>query len=399
MGLLEISELILCFLLIAIMVLAFIYWYMSYKNKNRSTVKSVDSEKGNAKTEKNSGSYTKLSVYDFMQFDKIEDNMIVQNGGSRYLMVIECDGINYDLMSQVEKTAVEAGFVQFLNTLRNQIQIYIQVKKVNVTSSINNYNSRLEKIQKELKQKENKYEKIKEDENADKKEKQDLAFEIKRLKNLYEYGLDVVSNIEKLSKNKNVLRKHYYIVVPYYASEVASELFSEEEKRNIIFSELYTRAQSLIRSLYACEMKCRILTSTDIAELLYVAYNRDESEVYSLDTALKAGYDELYVTAPDVLDKRIKALDEEIEKGALDLANQTINEVKSEKAIKVKEKEESFDDLVKMMAQKILQENKAFIGKEVAEKSIEKIEESKKQTKDKGGKGNEKTRKRKTTTK
>ncbi len=51
-----------------------------------------------------------------MQFDKIEDNMIVQDKGPKYLMVIECEGINYDLMSQMEKTAVEAGFVQFLNT-------------------------------------------------------------------------------------------------------------------------------------------------------------------------------------------------------------------------------------------------------------------------------------------
>ena len=53
-----------------------------------------------------------------MQFDKIEDNMIIQDNGARYLMVIECEGINYDLMSQIEKTSIEAGFVQFLNTLR-----------------------------------------------------------------------------------------------------------------------------------------------------------------------------------------------------------------------------------------------------------------------------------------
>ena len=403
MGILEILELILCFLIIAIMILGFVYWYMSYKKKNKNSekIENKKTEVGN-KTEKTKGSYTKLSVYDFMQFDKIEDNMIVQNNGSRYLMIIECDGINYDLMSEVEKTAVEAGFVQFLNTLRNQIQLYIQMKKVNVSDSINNYNTRLEKIKKELEQKEKKYEILKNEENeenVDKKEKQDLLLEIKRLKNLYEYGVDVVANIEKVSKNKNVLRKHYYIVVPYYASEIASELFSEEEKHSIIFSELYTRAQSLIRSLYACEIKCRILTSTDIAELLYVAYNRDESEIYSLDTALKAGYDELYVTAPDVLEKRMKALDNEINKKALKLANETINEVKNEKAIKIKEKEESFDDLVKIMAEKILQENKAFIGKEIAEESIKKIEENKKETEDKGGKGNEKTRKRKTTSK
>lgn len=38
-----------------------------------------------------------------MEFDKIEDNMIVQKNGKRYLMVVECQGINYDLMSRMEK--------------------------------------------------------------------------------------------------------------------------------------------------------------------------------------------------------------------------------------------------------------------------------------------------------
>lgn len=389
MGVSEILKLVLCFLIMAIMVLALVYLYMSYKNKNKGKEIKEESNEGK-KGKTKAGAYNKLSVYDFMQFDKIEDNMIVQNNGSRYLMVIECDGINYDLMSEVEKTAVESGFVQFLNTLRNQIQLYVQTKTINISSSVKNYKVRLDALKKELEQKEMKYERLKQLENRDRKEEQELAFEIKRLKNLYEYGVDVVTNIEKVSQNKNVLRKHYYIIVPYYSSEIANEMLSEDEKHNIIFSELYTRAQSLIRALYPCEVKCRILTSTDLAELLYVAYNRDDSEVYSLETAIRAGYDELYTTAPDVLDKRMKALDVEIEKEALKLAKETMDEVKSEKQIAVEEKEETFDDLVRQMAEKILKENKNFIGKDVAEASIKKIKNS--DTKEKGGKADEKTK-------
>ena len=40
-------------------------------------------------------SYNKESIFNFMEFDKIEDNMIVQKDGKRFLMVIECQGINY----------------------------------------------------------------------------------------------------------------------------------------------------------------------------------------------------------------------------------------------------------------------------------------------------------------
>lgn len=48
----------------------------------------------------------------------------------------------------------------------------------------------------------------------------------------------------------------------------------------------------------------KILDSNALADLLYVAYNRDDAEVYGVDKAIQAGYDELYSTAPDVLDKR-----------------------------------------------------------------------------------------------
>ncbi|MGN1310766.1 MAG: coiled-coil domain-containing protein [Clostridia bacterium] len=387
MGISEILKLVLCFLIMIIMGLALAYLYMSYKSKNQVTGNHED------KKTKTKSDYTKLSIYDFMQFDKIEDNMIVQNNGARYLMVIECEGINYDLMSEVEKTAVEAGFVQFLNTLRYQIQIYVQTKTINISSSVQNYKKRLDEIKKDLEQKENDYEKLKEEKIASEKEKKELMLEVNRLRNLYEYGVDVVTNIEKVSQNKNVLRKSYYIIVPYYSSEVTNDMLSEEEKHNIIFSELYTRAQSLIRSLYACNVKGRILNSTDIAELLYVAYNRDESEVYGLDKALKAGYDELYVTAPDVLEKRMASLDNEIEKRAFKLAKETMEEVQNEKELKIQEKEKSFDDLVREMAEMILEENKASIGDELAEESIKKIENSKNQTKEEGGKKNEKTKK------
>ena len=83
----------------------------------------------------------------FMEFDKVEDNMIVQKKGKRYLMVVECQGVNYDLMSNIEKVAVEEGFQQFLNTLRHPIQIYIQTRTINLESSISNYKAKVKEIE------------------------------------------------------------------------------------------------------------------------------------------------------------------------------------------------------------------------------------------------------------
>lgn len=379
---------ILVMLILFIIVLAFIYWYLSYKNKKNS---EEEEEKTivQGSTTKIATEYTKKSIFKFMQFDKIEDNMIVQDNKQKYLMVIECEGINYDLMSQMEKTAVEAGFVQFLNTLRYPIQLYTQTRTINISESIQNYKNRLEETKKELDNKQQEYNRFLKNENYNENQAEMLKRELMRMKHLYEYGQDVVDSIQKTSQNKNVLRKHYYIVVPYYSSEIGTDLMDEEEKQSMIFSELYTRAQSLIRALFACEMKCKILNSEELVELLYVAYNRDESETYSVERAIRAGYNELYATAPDVLDKRMKAIDKQIEEKAVELAKETIDEVRLEKERKIKKKEDNFEDLVRQMAEALVKENEKYVGKDVAEKAVKKINKT-----EEGGDTNEQKEKR-----
>lgn len=388
MSLNDTLNIILSILIMVVMGLGFTYFYLSFKNKQ----KEEDTDLGKVQNDTPKGNtYTKIPVFNFMQFDKIEDNMIVQDNGTKYLMVVECEGVNYDLMSGMEKAAVEAGFVQFLNSLRYTIQIYTQTRTVNIEDSITNYRQRINEISKNLEYKKRRYQSMVQEGIATRKQIDDAKTEISRLQNLYDYGVDVIENIEKTSQNKNVLRKHYYIVVPYYASEIDNDLLDPEEKLNMIFSELYTRAQSVIRTLFACSMKCRILNSYELADLLYVSYNRDESEVYGIDKALRAGYNELYSTAQDIVDKKMAALDKKIEQEAVNLAIRKIDEVKSEKAKRLEKKEKNFEELVTEMAKKMIKENQIVLGQSVAKEAINKIDE----TKEKGGKKDEeKTTKR-----
>lgn len=375
MDLMQILTIAVIILFFAILVLAFVYWQMSVKSKKVKETKesgNVSKSGGTSVTSAQSG-YTKLSVFDFMEFDKIEDNMIVQNNGTRYLMAIECEGINYDLMSEIEKVSVEQGFIQFLNTLRHPIQIYTQTRTINISSSIENYNKKMTAIKDELEKRKTQYNKMIQAGGYDRRDLEEIRVEIARQQNLYDYGKDIVTNIENMSLNKNVLRKHYYIIIPYYTSELGSNFLDEEEKKNMVFSELYTRAQSITRTLFACSMKCRVMDSNDLAELLYVAYNRDESETYGIDKALQAGYGELYSTAPDVLDKKMLAINKEVEEKALELAKQKVDEVKSEKQKIVEKKEKNFDQLVQELAELIVKENKEYVGKDVAKEAVKRI--------------------------
>ena len=334
-------------------------------------------------------SYSKESIFKFMEFDEIRDNMIVQKNGKRFIMIIECQGINYDLMSGLEKTSVEQGFLQFLNTLRYPIQIYIQTRTVNLGNSINTYKDRMKNISRQYANKQMEYNQKVRSGQYTEKELQKENYELTRQRNLYEYGIDIINNTERMSLNKNILSKHYYIIIPYYSEEASNTNFDKEEISNLAFSELYTKAQSIINSLSVCEINSKVLDSTELAELLYVAYNRDESETFNLKRALNAGYEDLYSTAPDVLDKRMKELDIKIEEDAKKKANEVILNVMEEnqKQKRIKQKEEELDKLIDQMAMSLIEDNKRTLGTEVVDGAINKIQNDikKKTEEEKGG--------------
>ena len=360
------------FLLLLIILVAV---YFSSKSKEKKEEQATKTSSSNDVKKDSKKTYTVESVFDFMDFDKIEDNMISQKNGERYIMVVECQGVNYDLMSEVEKNAVEEGFIQFLNTLRHPIQIYTQTRTINLENSIQTYRDKVKELDDKLERQRMQYQNMVDSGKYSKQQLEQAYYELTKQTNLCEYGKDIIYTTERMSLNKNVLNKKYYIVIPYYTSELGQNDFDKGEKKNLAFSELYTRAQSIIRTLSVCGINAGILDSNGLVELLYVAYNRDDAEVYGLDKALKAGYDELYSTAPDVLDKKMRALDAKITQEAFVKANNAVVEAKSKKQKALERKENRMDDLIEQMAQLIIDENRAAIGNKVADEAQDVIKE------------------------
>lgn len=385
---------VLAIMILVLVILAAVYFMLKFKNRKSKKEEQiqVNEKSTESSTKKVAREYSKESIFKFMDFDKIEDNMIVQKNGNRYLMAVECQGINYDLMSNAEKISVEEGFIQFLNTLRHPIQIYIQTRTVNLSDSINIYEKKVSDIKAKLDSMQDRYRQKLEMGGYSQELLQRDLYEITKQTNLYEYAKDVMKDTERMSLNKNVLNKKYYIIIPCYPADLQTGNFDKEELKNLAFSELYTKAQSIIRTLAACEVSGKIMNSNQLVDLLYVAYNRDESETYGVEKAMKAGYYELYSTAPDVLDKKMQELNRRVEQEAIQLANEKVIQARSQKEEEVLQIEESFEDLIAERAKIILEENQQYIGKKTAKKAKEILE---KETKE-GGKKDAK--KEKTTT-
>ena len=356
-----------------IVVILIIVWFTIRAKEKRIEREKAAKEFEKSHVKKSQVIYTPESIIDFMDFDRIEDNMIIQKKG-KFLMVVECQGINYDLMSDMEKVSVEQGFISFLNTLRHPVQLYIQTRTINLERSIDGYKDRLSDINRKYLNLQEEYDRMLKDRSVPITDLEKTKYELVKQKNLKEYTDDIIRDIERQSLNRSILSKRYYVIIPCYQSEIVAGDFDKSEIKNMAFSELYTRARAVINSLFACQVTGRILNSEELTELLYIAYNRDESDLFWMEKIKQAGFDELYSTAPDAIDKKLKLLDKKIEDESVALANRKIGEARRDKEIKAMEMEKNEEKLVNEKAKKLIEKHKKYIGEEVAENAISKLE-------------------------
>ena len=323
MSLITILQIVLAILVFIILALIAAYFLIIYMN-NRKEEEEQEEALGIENEElKDFNGMPRESIFKFMEFDEVKDNMIIRKNRSQYVMIVQCSGVNYDLMSEDEKIAVEEGFVQFLNTLRFPIQLYIQTRSLNLRDIVDEYKNKVSEIAQDIEKVKARIQAAKDTKNE--RLLQKLQFEKTRKERVLDYGLDITEYVARMSLNKNVLQQRTYLILSYYASETgASADTPQEEMDGMCFSELYTRAQTAIRSLQASEVTSRILSSEEICELLYIAYNRDDSELLQFSKALDGQYDALYSTGKDVLEKKQEKLDAEIADQALELATESI---------------------------------------------------------------------------
>ncbi len=356
---------------------------------------SKDSEKRAYKKNPNAA-VPKDDIFNFMEFDKIQDDMIIQQKGEKYTAVIKCKGINYALMSEVEQLSVEEGFMNFLNTLKYPVQLYVQAQTVNLKSNINDYKEHMRDLYEKYDDANSEYSMLLNSLEATDEEIQKAEDEKNSINNVLEYGQDIVRYVERLALNKSMLQRSFYVLVSYYKSELTNaSSFNKEELLDICYSELFTRVQNIMSGLSMCSVESTILNSNAIAELIYSAYNRDDKNFMSVEQALESGFHRLYSTSEDAVMKKRKKLIEnmkiEAEYKAIEALNKAIDDgtyatvediedeydqETSKQALEIIKKEKVSDE-IKNKAKKIIVDNYKEAKKERIDRKINNMEKLK----------------------
>ncbi len=348
----------------------------------------------------------KEDIFKFMEFDKIQDNMIIQNGGTKFTAILKCKGINYALMSEIEQLSVEEGFITFLNTLKSSVQLYVQAQTIDLKESVRKYRENMQELDHEYDDKSTEYNILMNSLESTDEDIASVEEEKNSIQNVMDYGNDIIRYVERLSTNKSMLQRSFYVLVSYYSSEISvGSDFKKEEIADICYNELYTRIQSITSGLAACSVASTVLDSNEIAELIYSAYNRDDKNYINVKQALESGFHRLYSTSVDAIQKKnqmlvdgmrkeaeykaISALAKAVEEGTYispEMAEDMYDQETSKQAIELV-KNERIDDETKMKAKTVIVDEykkgkQARIKRikeeqEEAQKTVEKAEEKK----------------------
>ena len=224
-----------------------------------------------------------ISTQNTLLFSEMRENMIIMSDGS-FRAVVECQSINFDLMSAREREGVEFSYQNFINSLYFPVQILIRSRRVDIGP----YLDRLAEIRR----------------NQD-----------NMLLNVLMD--DYMDFIDVLAQEANIMDKSFYVVVPYYqkgdesvtkqqAKGLFNSFFSGKKEATVTKidqityakakDEIKNRLDSVMSGMFQMGVKSRQLNTRELGELLYVSYNPDTSSRESLTAVDPSELTTTYIT-------------------------------------------------------------------------------------------------------
>jgi len=235
------------------------------------------------KTPENKKQKGPISTQNTLLFSEMRENMIIMSDGS-FRAVVECESINFDLMSSREREGIEFSYQNFINSLYFPIQVLIRSRRVDIGP----YLDRLAEIRR----------------NQD-----------NMLLNVLMD--DYMDFIDILAQEANIMDKSFYVVVPYYPAG-EENAFKQQTKGlfNSFFSgkkeatvtkidqvtytkakdEIKNRVDSVMNGLFQMGVKSWQLNTRQLGELFYTSYNPDTSSRESLEEIDPSELTTTYVT-------------------------------------------------------------------------------------------------------
>jgi len=203
-----------------------------------------------------------------LSLEEIADDVVLLARG-QYRAVLEVNGVHFGLQGEAEQESLVGGFAAFLNSLSFPIQILVRVLPVDIDGYIG---------------------------DLERRARNELP------ENLAALARDHVAFVRRLARNRTLLERHFYLVVPAETEAARSRrswpFGRSRAGRDIAAArkQLVIRCEEVERQLGRCGLSARRLCSIELAQLYYACWCPELSRVQRLRRDL-AEYATLVVQA------------------------------------------------------------------------------------------------------
>jgi hypothetical protein len=203
-----------------------------------------------------------------LSLEAIEDEVVLLARG-QYRAVLEVSGVHFGLQGEAEQEAIIGGFAAFLNSLSFPTQVLVRVLPIDIDGYIDELERRARHEMSE---------------------------------NLAELARDHVAFVRRLARNRTLLERRFYLVVPADTETTGSRrTWSMVRRRGsrdgaAARKQLVIRCEEVERQLGRCGLTARRLGNSDLAQLFYASWCPELSRVQRLRRDL-AEYATLVVQA------------------------------------------------------------------------------------------------------
>lgn len=203
---------------------------------------------------------TKPSTQQYLEIAEIHDDVAVLKDGSLRAVLL-VSSVNFALKSEKEKDGIIYGFQNFLNYLNFDIQIIVRSRKLDLKDY-------LKTIQEKARKQTN--------------------------ENLQSQTVHYIAFIEDLLQKVDIMKKQFFVVVPYYANVVQNTGKLLDKLKNSVnpvapagmkpsnFEEnrlqLMQRVDVITSQLSSMGLRCVSLDTQELIELYYTSYNPDSAQ-------------------------------------------------------------------------------------------------------------------------
>jgi type IV secretory pathway VirB4 component len=186
------------------------------------------------------------ATFSLIKVKEIKNNAyVLENGGLR--TVLQISGINFSLLSEKEQETVIGQFKNFLDGLDFPIEILILSRLENINNYLKILHLKLEDEKDHL-----------------------IKFQLE----------EYISFLEDYLQNHKIMKKIFYVIVPYDPLEVGLGPLAKikkpaglEESEETKFEQLETRTNYVIDSLNLIGLIPQRLSEVELIELLFEVYN------------------------------------------------------------------------------------------------------------------------------